>query len=103
MFILRVGRTASKTNIFGVGRYGMKYRVYSYDLWGNEEDGYEVNDVMETNVVINVNFSKDDRHIVRQVKNKYIRYKDYTVDGEEGYCLYVNYKDVPYCELRPEE
>jgi len=81
----------------------MRYRLYDLDIWGNEEDGYEVNNVMWSSVIVDVDFKKDDRHIIRQVKNKYTRYKDYTVDGEEGCELYVNYKGVPYCELRPEE
>jgi hypothetical protein len=28
------------------------YRVYTYDVWGNEEDGYEVNDVFRTSETV---------------------------------------------------
>ena len=80
----------------------MKYRLYDYDLWGNEEDGYEVNNVLYSDIVFDIEEDTTDEDIIKQVKNKE-RIKDFSIEGEYGYFLYVNYKDVPYCELRPED
>ena len=37
------------------------YRLYTYDLWGNSEDGYEVNDVASTGLTYDIpDEAKDD-------------------------------------------
>ena len=35
-----------------------KYEIFDYDVWGNEEEGYEVNDVMPTGIFIFTDTSK---------------------------------------------
>ena len=30
----------------------IKYEIYAYDVWGNDEVGYGVNDVMQTGIII---------------------------------------------------
>lgn len=32
----------------------MKYRLYTYDVWGNRKDGFEVNQVFRTSTVIEI-------------------------------------------------
>ena len=79
----------------------MKYRLYRYDLWGNEEDGYAVNDVFETDTVLKINSGASSRSIIRKIKKKYSRFSDYDVTGED--IIYVNYMDNPCCEMRRED
>ena len=35
-----------------------KYEIFDYDVWGNEEEGYGVNDVMPTGITIFTDTSK---------------------------------------------
>ena len=39
-----------------------RYRFWSYDVWGNENDGFEVNDVYSSMAVVNIDerISDDD-------------------------------------------
>ena len=72
-----------------------KYEIFDYDVWGNEEDGYDVNDVIPTGIIIYTDTSKsslckklglDDPYKIDVYVNEDVIYVDY------------NYK--PYCELR---
>ena len=40
------------------------YRLYSYDLWGNSEDGYEVNDVASTGLTYDIPDQASDDEIL---------------------------------------
>jgi len=82
------------------------YRVYSYDVWGNERDGYDVNDVYRGDTV-EINPDKD---IVSELRKaglikKGIRSKSIGNDGEPGYTWYVtdNRNGRPEFELRFED
>ena len=87
----------------------MKYQVYSYDVWGNKQDGYEVNDVYPTTFEIEIDDNTTDKQIIKQLKkegfiNKYLRNKSLDVDGADtGSYFYVDYNitSYPLCELRP--
>ena len=35
-----------------------KYEIFDYDVWGNEEEGYSVNDVIPTGIIIYTDTSK---------------------------------------------
>ncbi len=87
----------------------MPYRMYVYDLWGNDEDGYNVNDVFWTDTVLMIpdpiaekdslliKFLKDNEAITKYIHNSKIR-----IDGEIGHTLYFSYNDIPDFELRYE-
>jgi len=40
------------------------YRLYTYDLWGNSEDGFEVNDIMSTGLTYDIPDEATDAEIL---------------------------------------
>ena len=72
----------------------IKYEVY--DLWGSEEDGYWVSDVMPTGIIISTDTSKSSICKKLGLDDPYKIYVDATNDG----VIYVDYDGKPYCELR---
>jgi len=51
----------------------MKFAVYTYDVWGNRKDGYEVNDVCASGIEINLRRT-DNKSIINTLKKEdYIR------------------------------
>ena len=89
----------------------MKYRLYNYDLWGNEEDGYDVNDVFASDKTIDIGPNDYDETIIKKLRaemtvrqRKRHRPKDFRIEGgDTPECfIWITHKDVPFCELRPE-
>ena len=74
----------------------IKYEIYDYDLWGNEKEGYEVNDVISTGIVIYTDTSK--RSLCRELGLD-DPYK-IDVDATSDRVLYIYYEGKPYCKLR---
>jgi hypothetical protein len=87
----------------------LKYKAYTYELWGNARDGWEVNDVFY-NSTIDIpetitdasdekfyNYLKKIGFIPKNFKNAL-----FSVDGESDYTLYFEYKNKPAFELRRE-
>ena len=72
----------------------IKYEVY--DLWGSEEDGYWVSDVMPTGIIIFTDTSKSSICKKLGLDDPYKIDVDATNDG----VIYVDYEGKPYCELR---
>ena len=70
-----------------------KYEIFDYDVWGNEEEGYSVNDVIPTGIVIYTDTSKASI-------GKKLNLDPYRMDVicREGN-LYINYAGMLYCEL----
>jgi len=90
----------------------MKYRLYTYDLWGNEEDGYDVNDVFASEITIDISPNEYGESIVKKVRaempiqqKRKCRTKYFRVEGgDTAECfIWIAYKGVPFCELRPEK
>jgi hypothetical protein len=81
-------------------RQKMKYRVIDYfDVWGNEEDGWEVNDQRDTGVVLNIADDATDEDILNMMlmhnllattENVRINWTDI-----ESGVLYVDSTDYP--------
>ena len=95
-------------------KFRMDYKVLGYDVWGNEEDGYEVNDLYPTPFSISVTENmRDDTIVTRLVEVGFLdkkalepkELKDFVIEGEHGYYLYLyqEYNRYPVCELRPVE
>ena len=90
----------------------MRYRLYSYDLWGNKEDRYEVNDVSASEITIDLSPNDQNETIIDklraempvQQKRKH-RSKDFRIEGgDTAECfIWITHKGIPFCELRPEE
>lgn len=80
------------------------FRLYNYDLWGNAEDGFEVNDVTSTGLLFEIPAKASNAEVLRIVFGD-------DADGFEvnqNYCceetIYIDDVDesAPYCELRAE-
>ena len=72
-----------------------KYEIFDYDVWGNEEDGYSVNDVMPTGIIIYTDTSKS------SICKKLGLDDPYKIDvyyNED--VIYIDYDYKPYCKLR---
>ena len=88
----------------------MRYRMYDYDLIGDENGMYSVNDCFRTSFVLEipVDVLENDRKLISFLKKEgliknNIRYSSIDIDGESGYTLYFNYKCNPAFELRRED
>ena len=72
-----------------------KYEIFDYDVWGNKEDGYDVNDVIPTGIIIFTDTSKS------SICKKLGLDDPYKIDvsvNEDS--IYIDYDGNPYCELR---
>ena len=91
----------------------MSYGVFtacSYDVWGNEMDGYEVNNVFpfERDVIINKEVYENvdyEKALIRFVKRLYrlrknLRFDKFEFDGEFDSVIFINYNGYPIGELR---
>ena len=77
----------------------MKYRLYEYDLWGNQ-----VNDVRSTIFIHEIKPEESDESIIRKVYGENAKIEDFSIDGDidgESY-IWIDHKGIPDCELRPE-
>lgn len=80
------------------------FRLYNYDLWGNTEDGFEVNDVTSTGLLFEIPTEASDAEVLKIV------FGDNAASFEvnQSYCcdetIYIDNADesAPYCELRAE-
>ena len=72
-----------------------KYEIFDYDVWGNEEEGYSVNDVITTGIIIYTDTSKSSICKKLGLDDPYKLDVYYSED-----VIYVNYNYKPYCELR---
>jgi hypothetical protein len=82
-----------------------KYEIFTYDLWGNGEDGWEVNDVYRYDkFVIEKNVS--DATLIEALRDVLlgifvdIPWYDIMIEGENEYTLYFSHEGTPLCELR---
>lgn len=74
-----------------------------YDLWGNDEDGYEVNAAYTTGRVFEID-DESDSGIIRFLRaagfmDENIDEMDVDVDGDED-VICINYKGWPALEFR---
>ena len=93
----------------------MKYELYSYDVWGNNREGYEVNDLYYQCTIEIDNESHEwttDKQIIQALKKegylkKNARFSSFEIhDGESS--LYITYNTnkcsgYPIYELRRKE
>lgn len=77
----------------------MEFKVYSLDVWGNDKDGYTVNDCYDTGITLNFDDISEwgdfDREVVKHLKRagmvkKRSRYNRFDIDGDIDYTIYVN-------------
>jgi len=81
------------------------YREIGYDVWGNDNDGYHVNDTYKLGLVE----LDPDKDLVKEMRKagllrKYVRSSRVRIDGEPGHTWYItdNKTGRPEFELRLE-
>ena len=84
-----------------------KYRVYDYDVWGNEKSGYEVNNVFKTSTVLEIPYNFSNKGIIKKLKEagfiiQAAKNSKFRIDGEPDATLYITWEptEYPMCELR---
>ena len=75
-----------------------KYEIFDYDVWGNEEEGYDVNDVIPTGIIIYTDTSKSSLCKKLGLDDPY---KIDVLFSEDS--IYIDYDGKPYCELRKKD
>lgn len=83
----------------------MKYEYISYDVWGNESDGYEVNQAFTTGQFVDIPADATDKDIlISLIRQDFIKdsicFDAVQIDGEPEYSLYFEYNGKPEFELR---
>ena len=85
----------------------MRYEIIDYDVWGNEKDGFEVNQAFYTGHYVDIPENASDAEVVRILKDegvlkKTVRTSSVGIEGEEGYTLYFTHLPTarPEFELR---
>ena len=85
----------------------MKFRVVEYDVWGNAEDGYEVNGAYYTDEVITIAKDTTNKEICDWLReNLYPNLPNkVTIDGDNDFSLYLEAEEDgrPLLELRRED
>lgn len=89
-----------------------KLTVYSYDVWGNAKDGYDVNELYKFGtfeLAWNDIDLDDNKSVLRFLKNigfikKSVKLKSLAFDGDPDFTIFVSdAKDgQPICEIRNE-
>jgi hypothetical protein len=86
---------------------GKLYDVHDLDVWGNEEEGFEINDVYPSRGKIEIPTDAKDADIVRMLKDEgflkdTVKFSDVEIEGDE-YELYIRDSKTsePVFELRP--
>lgn len=84
----------------------MRYRLIDYDVWGNDKDGYEVNQAFLTNTFIDLTdkIINDDKLLIKDLKKagiirKGIHANKIGILGDD-ITMYFEYKGRPEFELR---
>jgi len=88
----------------------MKFEIIQYDVWGDPDGGFTVNNAYSTGIVIDINENDTDKTILKKLKEvgflkKTAKYICFEIDGELDYSLYINHVTIkdgvyPLCELR---
>ena len=98
----------------------MKFEIINYDVWGNPQDGFEVNNAYSTGIFVDINKNDSDKTILKKLKEvgflkKTAKYICFEIEGEDPFLvidgrpsIYINHvtqKDgvYPLCELRRTE
>ncbi len=83
----------------------MKYTLLTYDVWGNEKDGYEVNNTFSTGTTIELPTNASDKDIKRALRSYYPNIMNAKLKIEGDDTLICIDRDTqrctrPLCELR---
>ena len=81
----------------------MKYKLYTYDLWGNDKDGYQINDYYGQDE-FDINESMTDKQIfkiigIKPQSQNHVEFDDHYIDSDTLYII-AKKNSKPLCELR---
>jgi hypothetical protein len=81
------------------------FQLIDLDVWGNDRDGYDVNDQSSTDQYYFLQRDWTDKQIVQSLKDqglikKTVRYSSVGIDGEWDYELYFEHRGRPEFNLR---
>lgn len=83
----------------------MKYRLFTYDLWGNDKDGYQINDYYYQGI-FTLSPALTDKEIFKEIgiKPQSQNHVEFDSIGDENTLYIISKKNgKPICELRKEE
>ena len=81
-----------------------KYEIIDhFDVWGNETDGYTVNDSINTHIRVEIADTDNDTDIIQKLIDVgYLHDNaithDYIINGDD-YLITIDIDDLPYCNL----
>lgn len=86
-------------------------RIWSYDVWGNKKDGFEINDRYEIGTYKDLSreiFSAKDADIIKFLKDeghlaKGTHLASFQIDGDGDRYLTIDYKNCPVIEITRED
>lgn len=71
----------------------MKFEIVSYDVWGNEKDGYDINQSFSTGLCIEIADPYNVPALIKELKKEYLRDRlrasTFEIDGDADYSLYL--------------
>lgn len=71
------------------------YKLIDYfDVWGNETDGYEVNDKIDTNIMLEIPYDVTDEELISKLVNVGFFGNNATVEN-----VRIEWSDEAFCEL----
>lgn len=77
------------------------YQLYTYDVWGNEEDGFEVNDVFKTGETYTFSTDEPTNEEICKALELQIPAEQVRIDAYEDVMYLTNdMTGKPFCELR---
>ena len=79
-----------------------QWRFYSYDVWGNEDEGYEVNDVFRTSSVFDIPDDATDEQILEIIEAKKYVEIDNNVMADDIIYFQSSNTGKPLGEIRKE-
>jgi hypothetical protein len=108
---IMLGKHDAKKNPSELGPWKDKkinvWDIYSYDVWGNSRDGYEVNDTFKSGYEIELPEDYSDVQLLKAMKDsgfikKTVKLSQLSIDGDGE--SYINIDEAkngrPFCELR---
>jgi hypothetical protein len=80
-----------------------QYRLFTYDVWGNENDGWDVNDVFKSGVYFSTGVAHTDAELTNMLGDLMGLTLQIDVGSDENTIYFSDENGKPVCELRIEE
>lgn len=84
----------------------MRYKIFDYDVWGNEIDGYTVNEKWPTPYIISIGRKDNKYHIVKKMieigffnDEAIEKLLEIDVENTGDGVIYIDHNNIPHCEL----